>query len=272
MSRLQHPNIVAMVEHFKVEKRLLKPATKYAIVMEYCSKGSLRTYLKRLAEQEKVKTVEQRLCWYKQLASAVEYIHSQDIVHRDLKPDNVFIDNDSNLKIGEVGLAKMMHEADEQSFSRYLKTLPDNTAAYMAPEVFENRYEKRSDVFSLGLLMFVICEMPKPDLIPWARHQGKHECLGSLLQKEHPASQEVKRKTAMALLRAKKCLMDEMKLFDDMLVGDYFRRLTSSDVVSRLQQIEREREARKRREEELKRDTDQQPNRQQRQTKCCVII
>jgi serine/threonine protein kinase len=46
--------------------------------------------------------------WVLQLVLGVQFIHSKKILHRDLKPQNIFIDNDMNIKIGDFGISKIL--------------------------------------------------------------------------------------------------------------------------------------------------------------------
>lgn len=46
--------------------------------------------------------------WIFQLIMAIDYIHSMSIAHRDLKPQNIFVDHDMNLKIGDFGVSKLL--------------------------------------------------------------------------------------------------------------------------------------------------------------------
>ncbi|KAF2078430.1 hypothetical protein CYY_000297 [Polysphondylium violaceum] len=71
------------------------------IQMEYCSKKTLKTLI------DSVEGLNEDEVWrlFRQIVEGLNHIHSQGIIHRDLKPANIFIDTDSNVKIGDFGLA-----------------------------------------------------------------------------------------------------------------------------------------------------------------------
>ena len=238
---LQHDNVIAIRDHF--EFQMQRMTTGLAIVMEYCPGGNLQERLEKLIAQGKRLTEEKRLDWYQQFASAIEYFHGRGIVHRDLKPANILVDAADNLKVADVGIAKTLYDklTADGSYQQYMKMVA-GTFPYMAPEVFGEHYTKSSDIFSMGLVMFVTCELPNP-LIPVTRlGQG----LGVLMHGDRFAQS----KKASSLLKAQNCPSDEMELFDDMLQYKYDNRPNAANVVKRLKDIEERREAEKRREEE----------------------
>ena len=74
---------------------------------------------------------EERIIWryFSQIADAIGYMHSKRIMHRDLKPANIFIDNEGDLKIGDLGLSRQLSSQTFEAFSRV------GTPLYMSPEV-----------------------------------------------------------------------------------------------------------------------------------------
>lgn len=93
----------------------------------------------------------------KQILNAVSYMHSQDVVHRDLKPENILFetkDENSPIKIIDFGLAR---EHTEQ--------IPMNnivgTPYYIAPEVLRRKYNKSCDLWSVGVIAYILlCGYP----------------------------------------------------------------------------------------------------------------
>ena len=171
---LNHSNIVAFKRSYSF-KETRSGADGMAIVMEYCANGSLKDRLSVCSRALQVINVSTRSKWYEQLASALFHIHEKGIAHRDLKPANILLDNSDNVKIADVGIAKAAWECNGSSdsnktttFGHFLSTVI-GSKPYMAPEVYgSNRYGLPCDVFSLGLVFWMIAEVPSssPRVVP----------------------------------------------------------------------------------------------------------
>jgi len=115
----------------------------------------------------------------KQLASALEYIHSKGVVYRDLKPQNVgFCEEDGNLKLFDLGLCRELRStiaeidststASKRSLSEHTRFHLSGmvgTIRYMAPEVCLSRpYNQDCDIYSWSILAWEILSQAKPFL------------------------------------------------------------------------------------------------------------
>lgn len=84
------------------------------------------------------------------LFRAIIHCHANGIVHRDIKPENIMIGSEGELKIIDFGLSKTM-----KSNNASLRSIV-GTPFYMAPEVLEGNYDNSCDIWSLGVLMYVL--------------------------------------------------------------------------------------------------------------------
>ena len=149
LSSLNNPYIVKYFESF-VENSTLH------IIMEYCEKGDLSQILKKqpLSEGKVWK-------FFIQLCIGLEYLHNRQILHRDIKALNIFLSGDDNVRIGDMGVAKIMNNtgafAQTQVGSPY----------YLSPELCEEKpYNNKSDVWALGCVLYEMCTGKHPFTAP----------------------------------------------------------------------------------------------------------
>lgn len=143
LSKLKHPNIVSYKESFQTDDGAL------SIVMGYCELGDLYTHLKnqsKLAEYlSETKIVE----WFVQITMALQYLHNRQILHRDLKTQNIFLTKSKIIKIGDLGIARVLENNCDMA------TTMIGTPYYMSPELFSNKpYNHKSDVWALGCCLY----------------------------------------------------------------------------------------------------------------------
>ncbi|KAM4040904.1 interferon-induced, double-stranded RNA-activated protein kinase-like isoform 1-T1 [Anomaloglossus baeobatrachus] len=154
------------------------------IQMELCEKGSLKSWIKKRNDQNKVNKVES-LDIFQQIIEGVRYIHLQKLIHRDLKPANILFTKDMIVKIGDFGLVtRMTGEEETKAIERTRKT---GTPTYMAPEQKSKQYENEVDIFPLGLILFELLWIYHSD-----HERGKHwddirKCIfPSQFEEQHP--------------------------------------------------------------------------------------
>ncbi len=126
--------------------------------MEYCSGGEL---LDRLLEKGRFHEYETRKIMFK-LFSGINYIHKKKIAHRDLKPENILfsdISQEAELKIIDFGLSNML-KTEETSLKRKSAEITLHTKVgtpnYVAPEILKGEYTISCDVWSLGIITYLL--------------------------------------------------------------------------------------------------------------------
>uniref|UniRef100_A0A8C1L4S7 Serine/threonine-protein kinase WNK4 n=1 Tax=Cyprinus carpio TaxID=7962 RepID=A0A8C1L4S7_CYPCA len=136
---LQHPNIVRFYDSWK---STMKGQKCIILVTELMTSGTLKTYLKRFKEM-KLKLLQR---WSHQILKGLHFLHTRTppIIHRDLKCDNIFITGPTgSVKIGDLGLATLK----SASFAKSVIGTPE----FMAPEMYEEKYDEAVDVYAFGM-------------------------------------------------------------------------------------------------------------------------
>jgi len=149
LKTLDHPNIVKLFEIFEDKCYLY-------LVMEELKGGELFDRILSRAQNKNYYTEKEVSRLFKQILSGINYCHENGICHRDIKPENiVFADKseDSSVKIIDFGLSKSFDHS--KSHNQNMKTRV-GTCFYMSPEVIKGEYNEKCDVWSLGVLLYVL--------------------------------------------------------------------------------------------------------------------
>jgi NIMA (never in mitosis gene a)-related kinase len=110
-----------------------------------------------------------------QISQGLQYLHKSRILHRDIKPHNIFLDEDDNVKIGDMGLGRILGpqvwKIIFNSFSVLLIVYIKSTFAYtgvgtplyFSPEMCnEKPYNQKGDIWAFGCLMYELCTFRPP--------------------------------------------------------------------------------------------------------------
>ena len=145
--KLSHPNIVTIYDvgeeddmaYIAMELLIGKDLTKF------CGKGNLLPPLRILSVGTAV-------------AEALNYAHQQGVVHRDIKPANIILLDNDQIKVADFGIARVMSSSTKTQTGVIF-----GTPNYMSPEqVAGNKVDGRSDLFSLGVVLYEMFSAEKP--------------------------------------------------------------------------------------------------------------
>ncbi|KAM6501494.1 hypothetical protein JOM56_004508 [Amanita muscaria] len=181
---LHHEHIVRYID-----RHVDRDAGILYILMEYCGGGDLSTVIKQAAKHNRPIPEDTIWNYFMQILLALHHCHHPNgharsssgggvvgavdansietafgggrdrrvqILHRDLKPDNVFLDENNNVKLGDFGLSKAL--AQTSFANTYV-----GTPYYMSPELMQEKaYDSKSDIWSLGCLIYELCALKPP--------------------------------------------------------------------------------------------------------------
>jgi eukaryotic-like serine/threonine-protein kinase len=136
MQALQHEHIVPCLDAGH-------DGRYYYLVMPYLQGGTLKDML-----NESLLTLEEACVVLEQLTRALAYVHALGLLHRDIKPTNILFDRDYHLYLTDFGIASWLGEQPVDNGHVM------GTPHYMAPELFDGYVDERSEVYSVGILLY----------------------------------------------------------------------------------------------------------------------
>lgn len=148
LKNVNHNNLIKYEEDFFFED--VFGITEYVIIMEYFPGGTLRKYLNcGVGIDELVKIFVKILDGVKALHNTI--ISDEGIIHRDLKPDNILVNDNSDIKIIDYGLSRII------DFSSITSTgVQIGSPLYMSPEQLKDskHIDYRADIYALGIILY----------------------------------------------------------------------------------------------------------------------
>lgn len=139
---VHHPNIVHLLE-------IVKDSGKFVLIQEYVEGPTLQQLL-----EQTISPLDKE-AYFLQLVSVISYAHKHKILHRDIKPENIIISKSGQLKLLDFGIARDLSWQTPGGSSA-------GTVNFMPPEQFEGRSCLASDVWALGVILYIFATNTAP--------------------------------------------------------------------------------------------------------------
>jgi len=151
LASVNHPNVIGYKEAFWDDS-----GSTLNIVMEYADDGDLHTKIENMEKEGGFFSEELIWSYSIQMIEGLKALHDKKIMHRDLKSANIFLVKDKHqCKLGDMNVSKVIKD-------RVLKT-QTGTPYYASPEVWnDNPYSYKSDLWSIGCVIYELCELKPP--------------------------------------------------------------------------------------------------------------
>ena len=151
--KIDHPNIIKLFDVFESQNSLY-------LIMEECYGGELFDRILKRIENNLMYTEKEACEIIRQVMGAIEYCHNKGIVHRDLKPENLLYlkegpEENNPLKIIDFGLSQDLN-------IKKILSSKVGTAYYVSPEILQGKYSEKCDVWSAGVILYVLLSGEPP--------------------------------------------------------------------------------------------------------------
>jgi len=159
LKQLNHPHVIKYYKSFENKNLII-------IILDFINNGNISKFIE--SYQILNKNIPEEIVWnlLLQSMSGLRYIHSKGLIHRDIKSDNIFLDNNLKIIIGDLGVSALFK--DFGYFKDFTKLKYNNTYVgtdcYMAPELRGTiiEYNEKIDIYSMGVTFYEICYFEKP--------------------------------------------------------------------------------------------------------------
>ncbi|OMJ95331.1 hypothetical protein SteCoe_1395 [Stentor coeruleus] len=149
LKQVNHPHIIRYYNSL-IQNQMLYILTEYASGGDLQKKLNFYKHTRRNIEEGQVWS------WAYEICLAIKYLHRHKILHRDIKPMNIFLDKENRVKIGDLGLSKVLKKQE-------INTSTVGTPLYLSPEQIRHQpYGFKVDVWGIGCVIYTLCAFEGP--------------------------------------------------------------------------------------------------------------
>lgn len=150
LKKVHHPHIIKYYNSFLEDENLY-------IVMEYAEGGDLYSHIKQFKKQKKLFSEEELWRFSYEVFLGLDYLHSNNIIHRDVKCLNLFLTKHRVVKIGDLGVSKIVSNINALHCTRV------GTPLYLSPELIKQMpYDFKVDMWSVGCSIYHLASLDPP--------------------------------------------------------------------------------------------------------------
>jgi len=156
LRHLDHPHIIRIYENFEDD-------TKFVLIMEACEGGNLKSFMQGLPKTHAATYERWTARVLQQSLAALAHCHHRGVIHKDMKPENVLLlsrpkdcAEDVHVVVADFGLADILSSSEARS------NVMSGTPHYMAPEVWLHNVGASCDVWSCGVMLFLMLAGTQP--------------------------------------------------------------------------------------------------------------
>ena len=127
------------------------------LITEYAERGDLAKMIKRLRSKNRYLIEDTVKKYLFQICLGIQYLHNNNVIHRDIKTANIFLTKDNDIKLGDVGIVKILKSTNNYAYTNI------GTPYYMSPELYKNRrYNSKTDIWSIGVVLYELMTFKLP--------------------------------------------------------------------------------------------------------------
>lgn len=190
---------------------IIESEQEIGIVMPYYKNSDLYNFL-----DEKAQAIPEKetLKITLQILKAIEKIHNCGYVHLDIKPENIMFDKDNNVVLIDFGCSEPI---DKEVLDRFI-----GTSYYVAPEINHCRFNSKTDVWSIGICMYVMLKFSFPC-----------ELIQSYYYESHPDYDQIDTNVN----NITELSSESKNILQSMLIRDYNKRPSISNLIKNIENI-----------------------------------